>query len=313
MKENENLYNIISNFIRIGKTESAITYLSEININSNEIILIESQFADLESGKRKGIITQEYYDLQKNRISNLILDIARKHSSINDDVNKKSKKETTPLFWVKFAILILIISLISYVIINVKPDSQLNKNTPSNTPLVIKNPVELSDEVDSNTKTDTKPSKETNAKEDRDQIVRINIPKNQVNVPVNSQKDTIVVVKYYPKPNDNETKRIEKKESSLSENVIPNSELSESSDLKNRTYSSKVIDKSGKGISNVEIYCPNCLTQGVFTKQDGSFELQGKFSESDVFWQSELIFSSPNDKMTITVDWRDQSPQPIKF
>lgn len=161
MKKSENLYAIISNLIGSGKIESAITYLSEINTNSNEVVLIKSRFSDLESEKRRGIISQEYYTLQKNIISNSILEIARKHSSRNDDSNKKNKKERGFIFWMKFATPILIIGLISYVVVNVKLNNrQLNKDTSlANTPLIKEKPG--IEKIDSNTTTVLKSSKDT--------------------------------------------------------------------------------------------------------------------------------------------------------
>ncbi|MFM9947265.1 MAG: hypothetical protein ACKV1O_04945 [Saprospiraceae bacterium] len=82
---------------------------------------------------------------------------------------------------------------------------------------------------------------------------------------------------------------------------------------KSISYSSIVKDENGKGIANIEIYCPNCIVKHVKTKQNGSFHLEGYFDETSTFWQSTLTFSNHNKSKTETIDWREKSPEPINF
>lgn len=78
-------------------------------------------------------------------------------------------------------------------------------------------------------------------------------------------------------------------------------------------YSSKVSDKNGKGIANVEIYCSNCIVQKMKTAEDGSFHLEGYFDENATFWQSTITLSKDKKSKTETINWREKSPQPINF
>lgn len=78
-------------------------------------------------------------------------------------------------------------------------------------------------------------------------------------------------------------------------------------------YSSKVKDENGKGIADVEIYCPNCIVKKVKTDKEGVFYLEGNFDKNAAFWQSTLTLSKDKISRTETIDWREKSPQPINF
>lgn len=79
------------------------------------------------------------------------------------------------------------------------------------------------------------------------------------------------------------------------------------------SYSSMVRDENGRGIADVEIYCPNCIVKNVKTKQDGSFELEGYFDKNAYYWQSTLTLSSHHKSIDKTINWREKSPQSIHF
>ncbi|MCX6305039.1 MAG: hypothetical protein NT040_08730 [Bacteroidetes bacterium] len=138
-------------------------------------------------------------------------------------------------------------------------------------------------------------------------------PVNNVIVSSNPRNDSMVVSKDNPKSIKTEAKRKEPGQSNLSENTKPVPETSLNLTTQPKTYSSKVIDSLGKGIPDIEIFCPNCLFKTVSTGKDGSFVLQGNFAESTAIWVSELTFTYQQVTITKTIYWRDQSPQPIKF
>lgn len=78
-------------------------------------------------------------------------------------------------------------------------------------------------------------------------------------------------------------------------------------------YSSEVKDENGKGIADVEIYCPNCIVKKVKTDKDENFYLEGYFDKNAAFLQSTLTLSKDNKSKTETIDWRENSPQPINL
>ncbi|MBK8968374.1 MAG: hypothetical protein IPM36_17255 [Lewinellaceae bacterium] len=78
-------------------------------------------------------------------------------------------------------------------------------------------------------------------------------------------------------------------------------------------YSSEVKDENGKGIADVEVYCPNCIVKKVKTDNEGHFDLEGYFDKNAAFWQSTLTISKDKKSKTETIDWREKSPQPINF
>lgn len=78
-------------------------------------------------------------------------------------------------------------------------------------------------------------------------------------------------------------------------------------------YSSEVRDENGKGIVDVEIYCPNCIVKKIKTDKEGSFYLEGYFDKDAAFWQSTLILTKDKKSKTETIDWREKSPQPINL
>ena len=78
-------------------------------------------------------------------------------------------------------------------------------------------------------------------------------------------------------------------------------------------YSSEIEDESGKGIADVEVYCPNCIVKKVKSDKAGNFYLEGYFDKNAAFWQSTLTFSKDNKSKTETIDWREKSPQPINL
>lgn len=78
-------------------------------------------------------------------------------------------------------------------------------------------------------------------------------------------------------------------------------------------YSSEVTDENGKGVADVEIYCPNCLIKKVKTDKDGNFYLEGYFDKNATFWQSTLKLSKGKKSKTETINWREKSPQTINL
>lgn len=78
-------------------------------------------------------------------------------------------------------------------------------------------------------------------------------------------------------------------------------------------YSSIVQSTDGEGIEGVEIYCPNCEVKRTKTNKNGEFTLKGIFSPNDAFWQSTLSLSKDKKKIEITIDWRENAPEPLIF
>lgn len=128
----------------------------------------------------------------------------------------------------------------------------------------------------------------------KEPIIINNNPENKVVVSLNSAKDTIVA--NATKPINNPVNRKEPKAT-----------------LQTKTYMSRVIDSTGTGIADVEIYCQNCLTKKIVTSQDGSFSLKANFFETEILWVTELTFSKQKTSFSKNINWREQSPQPIKI
>ena len=104
----------------------------------------------------------------------------------------------------------------------------------------------------------------------------------------------------------------------ISDNIISSPEHLEEHEPKIEAeskvrYSSEVKDENGKGIADVEIYCPNCIVKKVKTDKEGNFYLEGNFDKNAAFWQSSLILSKGKKSKTETIDWRENSPQPINL
>jgi len=94
---------------------------------------------------------------------------------------------------------------------------------------------------------------------------------------------------------------------------VKESELAKIETQSKLRYSTEVRDENGKGIADVEIYCPNCIFKKVKTDKEGSFYLEGYFEKKSTFWQSTLTLSKDKESKTETIDWREKSPQPIKL
>lgn len=77
-------------------------------------------------------------------------------------------------------------------------------------------------------------------------------------------------------------------------------------------FTTIVVDGSKK-ISDVEIFCPNCIEKNVKTDENGSFTLKAQFSSNEEFWKSTITLSKGNKSITPTINWRDKSPEPIQF
>jgi len=82
---------------------------------------------------------------------------------------------------------------------------------------------------------------------------------------------------------------------------------------KPQKYISKVEDGTGKGVADVEVYCPNCVEKSVKTDSNGGFILDSYFDESATFWQSNLTLLKDKKVKTIIIYWRENSPEPINF
>jgi hypothetical protein len=94
---------------------------------------------------------------------------------------------------------------------------------------------------------------------------------------------------------------------------IKESESSTSEAESKIEYFSEVTDENGRGIADVEIYCPNCIVKKVKTTKEGNFYLEGYFDKNATFWQSTLTLSKDKKSKTETIDWREKSPEPINF
>lgn len=81
-----------------------------------------------------------------------------------------------------------------------------------------------------------------------------------------------------------------------------------------QTYRLEVIDTTGKGIADVEIYCANCLVKKSKTDSNGILVLKAEFDKTSDFWMSTLSLTKNNTPpKEVTIYWREQSPQPIKL
>jgi len=78
-------------------------------------------------------------------------------------------------------------------------------------------------------------------------------------------------------------------------------------------YTSRIEDVYGNGIAGVEIYCLNCLEKQVKTDSAGIFTLKRYFDINAAFWQSPIVISKNNRIKKETIDFRENSPQPIHF
>lgn len=110
--------------------------------------------------------------------------------------------------------------------------------------------------------------------------------------------------KVSPESNDPSTRRgSEVKNKMISKNTTQTFE----------EYSSTIRDADGKGVAEVEIYCPNCTVKQTTTNKDGSFQLNGQFSPEDAFWQTTIYLTKGVKKLSVTIYWREKSPEPIIF
>src|SRR5690606_15528240 len=89
----------LKEFIKNGETKEALSLLlnhvsDEVLIN--ELLMLNSRLAELESFNRKGILSYDEYSRQKNAINNSILEIYKKHTT--PSTHFVFKKRAKPLF-----------------------------------------------------------------------------------------------------------------------------------------------------------------------------------------------------------------------
>lgn len=110
--------------------------------------------------------------------------------------------------------------------------------------------------------------------------------------------------------------QIKNKQSEEPANIPRQSKINstkQNNNKKIKKYQTWVIDQNGNGIEGVRIFCNTCLETEILTGIDGKLMLSKEFLENEQFLNSEIILSKNSKTKTLTIEWRDNSPQPIPF